>query len=238
MAAPTLVQEAGLFTTGNNTSEDLSGTSGSWDSTVTAGSTLIAFLHQPSSDSRTFGVEDDVDGSWTALTAQSRGGGGGFVSQIFYITNHTGGTVTVTVTSNANVVKEVHLVEISDSTFDVESSIAGLSTDIDGTLGYPCSADSTVIDTAADVFVIAGVTIAGGNSVDGGGSGYTNLHTPSSTSATQYKTSASALTNERGWVAESGTNRNYSGAIASFVAAGGGGGATAANFMTLLGVGA
>lgn len=223
MAAPTLIQAPTGQDTTNGTSYVLTGTVGSWNVAVTAGSTLICVIHDTGSAIRTYSVSDDVDGAWTGLTqAQAPSGRS---AKLSYTTGHTGGTVTVTVSSNFNSVKRVQLLEISDSTFDVESTISSASTGVDASLGYPCSADGTVIDTAADVFIVSAVTLDAAGNPTGGAGGYTALYGGTQWRS-QYLRSASALTNERGWIAEAGTDRSFAGVIASWAAAGGGGGGT------------
>lgn len=204
--------------TGNNSSEAIAGTVGSWDATVTAGSTLIAIIQNASSNARTFGVEDNVTASaWTARPQVAQAAGN-YNSQVFYYENHPGGTVTVTVTSNANLVKRVVLIEVPPCTFEQDSSLVDVSAAVDASLGYPCSGTSDLIDTGSPVFVVSGVVLTASGGLDGGSNGFTNLYTNNVNFLSQYKASDSALTDERGWVAESGNNRNFGGFIASFAA--------------------
>ena len=213
---PTVVQGSYAQVTGNNTSEILLGTTGSFDSNVTAGSTLILTLTNTDTNTRTYSVSDDVDGAWTALTKSILSG---VETQIFYKTNHSGGATTVTVSSNFGAVKRVSWLEITASSADQDSNYVGA---VDATFGYPCSADATVIDTGANVFVVAALALNATGSIDTVTSPWTEMYNDGVRQAHKYRSSDTALTNERGFFAESGTNRTAISAIASFTGTGGG----------------
>ena len=212
MAAPTLIQSPSVYVTGSNTSETITGTVGSWDQAVAAGSTLILVIQNSSSSDRSYGCSDDVDGTWddfpVSKTTDLR------QTKIFYKRNHTGGTVNVTVTSNFNIAKTITLVEISESWVDVYSRNQSVS--VDGTNGYPSSADSTVIDTSTDVFVIAALTLTASGVISTASAPWTELYNNGTNKSVKYRTSATALTNERGYFEEAGTNRLGCAAIAAF----------------------
>ena len=212
MAAPTLIQSPSLYTTGNNSSETFVGTVGSWDQAVTAGSTLIAIVQQQSQDNRTFSMSDDVDGDWIALP---RSYDAGRIVQVFYKRNHTGGSsVDVTLNANANSVKYVTLLEISESWLDVHSRNESVA--VDGTNGYPSSPNSDLIDTSTNVFVIAGLVLNANGSLPAASSPWTELYNNGLTRSVKYKTSDTALTNERGYFEETGTDRTGCALIVAF----------------------
>ena len=225
MAAPSVLQVRTFEApTALTTGLALTGTTGSWTSAITAGSTLILALGQRATGNRTYSVADNVDGAWTARPVLDDGAPNGRKLQLFYIEDHTGGTVTVTVTSSVNQVVDIAAIEIGPSTFEGDSSrTAGLSTDVTAS-GYPCSASSTELDTSADVFVLSAIVLASTGTLDDPGTaGWTTWGATATRSHYQYKTSNSALTDEQGWIKESGSNRDYISTVAAFIAAGGGG---------------
>lgn len=184
-----------------------------FDSNVTAGSAVIVLLTTTDANNRTYTVSDG--NAYTALTRQ----GTTRPSQIFYYLNHAGGACTVTVTGSGTSSLRVTIVEVSGVTaFDAESG----ATDTNNVTSHPCAA-SGALDTAADVFVIAG----GGLSSTGGtltkNANYSLLYSPDQYTMHQYRTSAGAITDDdAAWT--STTARGHCCAIASFKGSGGGGG--------------
>lgn len=146
--------------------------------------------------------------------------------QASYAGNVAAGNTQITATinvSSGDVVLVVGEVSGIDTTTPLDTSDEFSRTSNDST--HHCAA-TTEIDTAADVYVLAG----GMHNADPGtltkGASYTEILNVGSTAWSylfQYRISASALTNERGsWT--STDDRHCQGIIASFVAAAGGGG--------------
>ena len=224
MTAPAFIQQRDLASEAiSDTGTALSGAAGSFSVDIMAGSTLVLGMHfTGTGGSRYFSaVADSVDGPWTPLTLQDNNGTTGRKTQLWYIADHAGGPVTITCTAAVSFTAAIWVIEIGPSIFDVESGI--INGTVDASLGYPCSADATVIDTAADVLVVSAITLGAGTGSFSTGptSGWTEIADSGGNIYAQYIGSSSALSNERGWIKENGTNRDSAAVIASFVAAGG-----------------
>ncbi len=204
MALPSILQTVSVSvaagTSGNNT---LTG--------VVAGNAIIVQVLENDANARTFTCNNGgVDTFATA--AEVHPGRGSWI--IYAVAIAASGSVTVNIVASAscNFTGRIH--EVQDVTaFDVGSFLSE-----GGTSGsHNSSADATVIDTVANVIVFAGGVLTAAATATAIGGGYNSVISGGTTQLLQWKTSAGALTNERGPWTSSGTARSGVSAIASFV---------------------
>ena len=192
------------------------GTSGNTTVTgVGAGNLLMASTNHLPSDTRTMTLADDQDGAWALAVKE----GTTRSSQIDYQTDTGGGDTLVTVTINITSTSYTNILEASG---------ADLTTPLDQTSGisegaptatHHCSLDSTVIDTAADVLIMAVGTIGAAAGTLTEGSGYTDMGVSVNTQLfAQYQTFATAQVDHRGTFTSVETRQGRH-CIASFVGA-------------------
>lgn len=225
MAAPTFTQvEAYDLVAVSTTPTTVPGATGSFTSAISANATIVVVINQTTANVRTYTVEDDTTGSYTAMTTGPQGTNSNRKAWIYYRTGVGAGTVNIRITCSGSENLNVRCYELSECSYDNASSRVGVSTDVTAS-GYPCSADSASIDTQADCALIAtlSLTAAGGGLT--AGTGWSNGAGDGANYYSQSKTSTSALTDDQAYVAESGTNRNYASAVISFYVPSAGGGA-------------
>lgn len=226
MAVPTFTQiEAYDAVAVSTTPATVPGATGSFTSAISANATLVVVINQNTANVRTYTVEDDTTGSYTAMTTGPQGTNSNRKAWIYYRTAVGAGTVNIRITSSGSETLNVRCYELSECSYDNASSRVGVSTDVDATFGYPCSADAASIDTQADCALIAAITLTAAGAGLAAGSGWSNGAGSTTSYYSQSKTSAGALTNDQAYIAESGTDRNYASAVISFYVPSAGGGA-------------
>lgn len=200
------------------------GTTGSFTAAIGTGGTICVVLQQTTANIRTYTVEDDSTGSYTAMTAGPAGTNSNRKAWIFYREN-VSGTINVRITCSASETVQVRCFELSaGAVYDNATSRVGALADVTAS-GYPTAADAASIDTQANCALIAALTLTATGGGLTAGSGWSNGAGNGTTFYSQTKESASALANEQGFVAEAGTNRDYASAIISFYTPSAGGAA-------------
>lgn len=197
MATPSLVQN-GTYTSGNAAYLEvtLSG--------VTGGNLVIGISQILETGARTFTFSDDRTQTWAeAIETPTTNVQEGVIG---YLKNAASGNTTVRVTPSSSITHYLHVIEVANcsttSPYDVSDSLEESVTGDD----HYCS--TAGVNTAADVIVVTtGVINAAATSVDVG-TNFTSLYTGGTKGPLiQYKTSAGALTAERGYWVSVGTNR-------------------------------
>ena len=211
MAAPAFIQASSLtVAAASNTDIVLPG--------VVSGSTL-ALIITTANDSRTYTVSDDVNGAWTkAVESNSTGRR----SIMYYFIGSGSGTVTITIDQSSTFqAYSVLAIEIGPSTLDV----TGFVEDATNSGTHYCAASGS-LDTAANVLVFSGgqLNSTGGTMTKNASA---TLLASDTTRLMQYRTSDTALTDERSEWTSSTSRATYT-VSASFTAGGGGGGFQAA----------
>lgn len=194
--APTLGSEANLKTqSASATNITLAN--------VDAGNAIVVIVFQTSGSLRTYSVADECLNSYPASPTKAENYGNGESVQAWVVAASVcaDASLIITVTQAGGSVASYNI-----KAFEVVPSTANLSVDVSSSLTnttattHNSSADATVIDTAADVFLVA--ACEGGSAGFGtetAGANWTALESAASNrSMVQYRTSASALTNERG----------------------------------------
>lgn len=206
MAAPAYVQAS--------TEVSVSGTSGNASLTTSAGNLLVCALSQTDNSIRTYTVSDDIDaGNWSqaAYSNPARAAG------LWYRMNCGGGATTITATASSAVAFRFRIVEVSGAETTAALDQSSSFTDAGSVGTHYCSADSTVIDTAADVFVVTSSALNASGGTNTANANYTNLASASAQVFWQYRASDAGLTDERAeWT--SSTARLGVSVISSFVA--------------------
>ena len=186
---------------------------------VTAGSTIVVQVAQfASGASRTWTIADDVNsGDYDERVFETDGAGQGRHVAIHTKYDVAAGDTEITLTPNFDIELEVVMYEVSGvgaAPTLVTSSIAGVSGDVDGTFGYPCSADGTVIDTTTAAFICSLTSYHANPFSVVAGSGFTlDVGGGSNRWAIQAGIFSSAETDQRGFFGEDGANRNFAGGI-------------------------
>ena len=191
--------------------------------TRAVGDLVVVVVLQVSGGTNTYSVSDNLGNSY-ALAAQDTSDTRR--TAIYYAVVTSGGSLTVSVGAAGGIAYSIAAVWASPPggttiAFDAAGNFGSASNNT----SHPCAAVGQ-IDTAADVFAVAGSVTGGSTGTVTDPTGFTLRQQPLSQRAFMWsKESAAALTDERAqWV--SGSSCSWAGAVASFkaVAAGGGGG--------------
>lgn len=197
MATPTLVQN-GTYTSGSASYLEITLTG------VTAGNLIAAAGQVTESTVRTFSFSDDRAQTWAIAvqhpTSSTREGA------IGYLKNCSSGTTVVRVTPSSTITFYMHCCEIASASTTTPLDVFDYYDDTAGTDDHYCSASG--VNTTTDVFVYTTGVLGSSATSVGVGTGFTSLYTGGVTGPLiQYKTSAGALTAERGYWVSVGTDR-------------------------------
>lgn len=175
---------------------------------VGAGNTLAIIYGQNGGVHRSYSTSDDINGLWT----QGARGDESFNRKagIDYVENTAGGDLTITLTANAgSAAVRATVVEITPSLFDT----SGFDTNSSNTNNHPCG----LVNTASDVFVLAGGTLATSSGNASTHPDYTLLTNHDDCYLFQYRRSDGPLVGEHAtW--HSTVGRAHTCVIASFTA--------------------
>lgn len=203
MAAPTVIQASTVGSDGVAA-----------NITASEGSTLVAFVMQESSATRMFKMSPIAGRGWYRRGYLNPGQG----FHVFEAENVPAGTHAITAIPTSSVTFALIVVEVSGSPRVAFDTISLVDESVN-TNSHVSAADTTVIDTAAEVVVIT----AGCLNSDGGpmtpGAGYTTIYTDNNTRFIQYKSSETALTDEQGVWTHIGSARQNLGCIISLKSA-------------------
>ena len=185
---------------------------------LTSGNMMVLLLHNDSCARPEPTVTDGQGNSWTTVEYETENGSSEGTG-IFWAPIGTTGDTTVTVTFSGNEDVRLSLHEVTGqhaTPLDASASFYNSAT-----LTHYC-ASSTEIDTTENVIVFFVLT-ASANVGTASAPGYTQFTQQIDEDVSGWKTSVSAISNERGTVGGS-ISRASQGSIASFKAAAGGGG--------------
>lgn len=190
--------------------------------TVTSGNAIIVQVTQQGSSTRTFTCSDDVDGAYTTLKDASD-----FVpgeqnkTWIFYKENHTGGTVTITVT-HSNSSADFAATAAEYAGFGSAISVAANDKLTDPSTATTHAASPEGVSHGGDCLAIVQGSTSGPNFTDSvAGTGYTKI--PSGYSNTDYyfayQIYASGVTADTGQWTSTGAARQCTTIIYLLIAA-------------------
>jgi hypothetical protein len=206
-------------------------------STIAAGSTLVVVLSQAVVAARTYTVSDNIHGTdgWTKAIGVTSGA----TDQIWYRGNHSGGTVTITVThGQSSPLFITAAAELSGYGSAVTVEATDSLTEGVGATSHTCSASG--VSSSNECFAFCVGHFGSGATECNPGTGYTEI-TPGYAQGQflfQRRHFSSGCTNEVGAWTNTGSARAGISVIALLSAGvAGGGGAATHNSLLLLGVG-
>lgn len=226
MSVPAFVQENGAVGAWQSLSVGTTAVSlAAFGANIGAGSTVIVILAKTNTAARTYSVSDDgFATTYSSTTISSSAANRGI--QIFYKTGHAGGAVTIQVrhASGTNQTVSLKAIEIQASLLDRSASFTGAIAAVATNGGYAMAGAGELDTTFGDVFVVGAVLTDGTSAFNGPTSGYSQLAHTAGVAYAQYKTSVSALADDRAIVPETGTDRDHAGQIIAFYSPATGGG--------------
>jgi hypothetical protein len=172
---------------------------------VDAGAALVVFVVSSGSNTRTYTISDDSTNNYT--TVETGSGCGVTRCAMVWADYSAASSASLTITIDQSATHQAYhifaaeLVCATTCAADTASSLLAGA----GAQTWYASADSTVIDTTTDVFLIAACGLSANHQTLTVKSGWTEFNepTPSGLVAAQYRDSAGALTDERGELSNS-----------------------------------
>lgn len=205
---------------------------------VDAGAAVVVRIFQAGTSSRGYTVTDDNGNSYAVANTSPLCAGSGRCVEAWADYSVVGAsTLTITVTQDSTH-QAYHVIayEVNCTTACAFDAGSGITNGV-ATTAHDASLDSTVIDTSPNVLVSAGCVAGSSLGSETAKGGWTLFTESSSLIFSQYISSASALTDERGTLT-SGTARTTDCAILSVKdSTGGGGGGSGCAGLLLLGIG-
>lgn len=235
MAAPTFTQvEAYDSVAVSTTPAIVPGATGSFTLAVSANATIAVVLHQTTANVRSYTVEHDASGSWVAMTAGPQAINSNRKCYSYYATGLPSGTVQIRITTALGTdTVLVRCFELSECSYAAaQASRVGSSGDVGATFGYPTATDAASLDTEADFALISAITLTATGGGLSASSGWTDGAGNGTTYFSQTRTGTTPLTDEQGYVAEAGTNRDYAAIILHFHVPSAGGSAVVGKGLT------
>jgi hypothetical protein len=196
--------------------------------TVTAGNAVfVAIGSNTAASTRNYTVSDDVMGTTGWRRDVSRSAANAFGCEIWVNPNHTGGTVTITVThGQGSGGFTISVGEFSGFGGTVVCDASDFFIDPNVADNHVCS--SSGVSSANEVMAICAGWLEAAATSTAAGSGYTLMGSGGNQFLVgQYQHFPAGCANEQGAWTSTGTDRRGRGAIGLFSGAGGGGGATA-----------
>jgi hypothetical protein len=197
----------------------------SFSGAVTAGNALFVIINSATgSSTRTYVVSDDVMGTTGWVRHVQRATSATLGNEIWANPNHTGGTVTISVTHNAGSGPfTAAAIEFSGFGGTVNLDASDFLNDTNVADAHVCSTSG--VSSANEVIAVCSCWLEAAATSQSAGSGYTIVGSGGGQFMSgQWQHFASGCTNEQGAWTSVGTDRRGRGAIGLFSGVGGGGG--------------
>lgn len=187
---------------------------------VTAGNAIVVGIIQVPSATTSYSASDAVDGAFGNVV-ENDNGGSSRIAKILVLHGVTAGSHTITCAAGGGTTEFIAIaIEVSNLD-SLASPITATYTDPSSTNTHYCAASGS-IDTSGACFVLclSSYTTAGVSTTSAGGT-YTEIDLTAVRWFLQYKDAASALTDDRGEWASTGTARTGVSCMAAFPEASG-----------------